>query len=342
MKRINVKINDIIVWSSYKSNAEYQAWINSCIAANLWGAPGTYVVEVLDADAELEAIRQSQELTTKQTTAQIDSRIVSLENLGIDDHISNTVNPHSTTKAQVGLGDVDNISASNLRDRSTHTGTQLSSTISDFNEAAQDAVGNSLVNSSNISFTYPDAQNQITADLSNTGVTAGTYSLLTVDAKGRITNGLSVGSITRFTYTNNATVANSNATYTTVASLTTVSLPVGLYRFRFFGIAQSGSTTNGMGIRIVNGTSTISTILAKWFIGQGANGTTQNFQYDQIALNTNVTSASAQAANTNFSIIGEGVFRVTVAGTATIQIRSELNGTAASLLADSNLEVWLA
>jgi len=327
MKKVNVYVNSILRWAAYKKDDEYQAWIDYAVANNLWGQPGSYTVEVVDAAAEIEQKRLQAEGARKQD---------------FDAHANSTSNPHSVTKEQVGLGSVDNIAAADLRDRSTHTGTQLSSTISDFNEAAQDAVGNSLVNSSNISFTYPDAQNQITADLSNTGVTAGTYSLLTVDAKGRITNGLSAGSITRFTYTNNATVANSNATYTTVASLTTDSLPVGLYRFRFFGIAQSGSTTNGMGIRIVNGTSTISTIQAKWFIGQGANGVSQAYQYEQIALNTNLTSASAAAANTNFSVIGEGVFRVTVAGTATIQIRSELNGTAASLLADSNLEVWLA
>lgn len=44
------------------------------------------------------------------------------------------------TKSDVGLSDVDNISAANLRDRSTHTGTQLASTISDFTTASQGAV----------------------------------------------------------------------------------------------------------------------------------------------------------------------------------------------------------
>lgn len=41
-------------------------------------------------------------------------------------------NPHNVTKSDVGLGSVDNVSASSLRDRSTHTGTQTASTISDF------------------------------------------------------------------------------------------------------------------------------------------------------------------------------------------------------------------
>ena len=59
------------------------------------------------------------------------------KNANIQSHISSTSNPHSVTKAQVGLGDVDNVSAANLRDRSTHTGTQLASTISDFTTAVQ-------------------------------------------------------------------------------------------------------------------------------------------------------------------------------------------------------------
>ena len=59
-------------------------------------------------------------------------------------------------------------------------------------EQAQDAVGNILVDSSNIDFTYDDGVPSITADLTVTGVTAGTYGGATVSArigvddKGRI------------------------------------------------------------------------------------------------------------------------------------------------------------
>jgi hypothetical protein len=49
------------------------------------------------------------------------------------------------------------------RDRANHTGTQLSTTISDFNEAAQDAVGNILTDTATVDFTYDDAGNQISA-----------------------------------------------------------------------------------------------------------------------------------------------------------------------------------
>jgi hypothetical protein len=337
MKRINVYVNSVLRWSAYKRESEYQAWIDAAVAANLWGLPGEYTVEVLDATAEIESNRQQAEGLSKQSA----EATFEPKNANIQSHVSSTENPHSVTKAQIGLASVDDVSAASLRDRSTHTGTQLSSTISDFDEAAQDAIGNSLVDSADIDFTYPDPQNQITAELTATGVTPGSYSLVSVDSKGRVTAGSNSGSVTRYSTINGATATNSNATYTTVASLTTVSLPVGLYKISFRGRGQSGSTTNGTGVRLSNGTATISTINITWAIAQGANGVSQKFQFDQIAANTNVTSASAAAANTDFGISGEGIVRITVAGTLLIQLRSELNGTASSLLADSCLEVTL-
>lgn len=50
----------------------------------------------------------------------------------VSGHIASTSNPHSVTKAQVGLGNVPNTDATA---RANHTGTQLASTISDFNAA---------------------------------------------------------------------------------------------------------------------------------------------------------------------------------------------------------------
>lgn len=88
--------------------------------------------------------------------------------------------------------------------RANHTGTQLSSTISDFTETAQDAVGTIMTDTNSVDMTYDDVNNQIKADvkvvagggieiqatgiqLTATGVGAGTYTKVTVDVKGRVT-----------------------------------------------------------------------------------------------------------------------------------------------------------
>jgi hypothetical protein len=63
------------------------------------------------------------------------------------------------------------------------------SQVTDFTEAAQDAVGNALIDSSEIEFRYNDTLNQIDAVLQPTGVTAGTYTKVSVDSKGRIVTG---------------------------------------------------------------------------------------------------------------------------------------------------------
>lgn len=60
-------------------------------------------------------------------------------------------------------------------------------------ERAQDAIGAALANSLNVTLTYDDGANTITADLTKTGVVAGTYGdathypVVTVDGRGRVT-----------------------------------------------------------------------------------------------------------------------------------------------------------
>ena len=90
----------------------------------------------------------------------------------IDSHIANTSNPHATTAAQVGADTVGSAAAAQAFaiQRANHTGSQLSNTISDFNEAAQDAVGGILTDSSTVDFTYNDAANTITAAVIPGGV----------------------------------------------------------------------------------------------------------------------------------------------------------------------------
>lgn len=49
---------------------------------------------------------------------------------------------YAQLKTDLSLNNVDNVSAANLRDRSTHTGSQTSSTISDFNTAVDARIAN--------------------------------------------------------------------------------------------------------------------------------------------------------------------------------------------------------
>ncbi|CTQ45759.1 DUF2793 domain-containing protein [Roseibium aggregatum] len=62
------------------------------------------------------------------------------------DHSQAVGNPHGTTKADIGLGNVDNVSSASLRDRSTHTGTQTLATISNAGTAAGLNAGSSIGN----------------------------------------------------------------------------------------------------------------------------------------------------------------------------------------------------
>ena len=74
-------------------------------------------------------------------------------------------------------GDADSVGQFTVDDKGRITNAQnidisiTSSAITDFNEAAQDAVGTILTNSASIDFTYNDAANTITADVLLTGIT---------------------------------------------------------------------------------------------------------------------------------------------------------------------------
>jgi hypothetical protein len=94
------------------------------------------------------------------------------KNSNIQAHISDTSNPHSVTKTQVGLSDVPNVDATL---RANHTGTQLASTISDFSEAVDDRTSNLLVAGTNVTLAYDDLANTLT--ISSTGGGGGSVAV---------------------------------------------------------------------------------------------------------------------------------------------------------------------
>ncbi len=87
-----------------------------------------FIDSEMTTDAELQAETDARELADNA----FDLRIQATEA-----HVINTSNPHATTKAQIGLGNVDNVSAADLRVRATHTGNETQLT---WNENASPAV----------------------------------------------------------------------------------------------------------------------------------------------------------------------------------------------------------
>jgi hypothetical protein len=186
---------------------------------------------------------------------------------------------------------------------------------------------------------------EVDADPSVTGqgATANVGSVAILSSTGALFSKIGINSTdwvekkNTYRYTNSSTATNSTVTYGSIAQLTSVSLPVGLYKFYFSGLVQSsGTNQGGIGLRISNVSATVSTVYAKWKIPQAANGTTKNFIYDQLSATTDVTSASTNAANTNQIADGSGVFRVTAAGTVAIQLRSETDTVTATLGVDAS------
>lgn len=69
----------------------------------------------MTTDAELQVETDNREIADTAFNIRIQAT---------EAHVTNTSNPHATTKAQIGLGNVDNVSAADLRTRSTHTGNE--------------------------------------------------------------------------------------------------------------------------------------------------------------------------------------------------------------------------
>jgi hypothetical protein len=149
------------------------------------------------------------------------------------------------------------------------------------------------------------------------------------------------GSVWKFEYRINTTAiqTSTSTTYANITEFTTVSVDAGLYVLELKGIMQSTATGTGVGLRLVNSTATISTIVLNWSFSQAGAGTDKNFEYTQLTVADNVTSASVQTANANFPVFGNGVFRVTAAGTMSVQIRTEIAASAVSIRPDSTLMI---
>lgn len=156
-------------------------------------------------------------------------------------HISRVDNPHSVTKAQVGLGNADNTSDLS---KPISTSTQTALNLKANNSVAINA-GTGLTGGG-------DLTADRTLNLANTAVTPGTYGAttlaqFTVDQQGRITsasNGPALVLGDQFEQFLDDTAASTTSnTFQVAASFRTTSKPAGLYRIGLWWVWTNNQTT---------------------------------------------------------------------------------------------------
>ena len=291
----------------------------------------------------------------------------------IDSHIASTANPHSTTKSQVGLGNVDNTSDLNKpistatqlalnakydatnpngyetpaqlnsrdsanRSRANHTGTQLAATISDFNTAADARVAAGI--GTHESALDPHPQYLTAAEGNAAYATAGhTHADATTSVSGFMSGAdkTKLDGITNdIIYKNTTTLTNSSNV--TLTNITECGFPVvagNVYKFRTWILFQASNTNTGISIAMLNSgaAGTLSAMLRNNTSTTAASLSTLN------AFNTVLTfSATPSTANKHICEI-EGFFDCTTSGTIIPQFRSETNGNTITVHPNSITEV---
>jgi len=133
-----------------------------------------------------------------------------------------------------------------------------------------------------------------------------------------------------------ATQVSSSTTYANITELVSPVLPAGRYQVTFTGTFQTTATTEGIGLRLSNGTATVGAVVIDWSLTQAGNGTAKNFFYTQVATGSNFTSTAATVANADLPASCQGILQISAAGTMAVQIRTETGlGASCSIRANS-------
>ena len=298
----------------------------------------------------------------------------------IDSHISSNTNPHSVTAAQLNLGNVNNTSdlnksistatqvalnakydASNPnnyetptqlnardtanRSRANHSGTQTSSTISDFAATVLSTVltGISFVTNSAISASDSllVAFGKIQSQLNNHFGSGGTaHAVATTIAAGFMSaldkvklDGIVSDVILSMT---SALTNSSNTTFVTISELQIPVVSGKRYKFEGYLIFDTNNVNTCIGLSI-GGTATGTLRSTAEAPVSNTGGTGNKFVGPINAINGVITTSGVGAVATQYLATIEGVFTATSTGLIYPQFRSENNGTQVRVNIDSNM-----
>ena len=232
------------------------------------------------------------------------------------------------TPTQLTARDVTN------RNRANHTGTQLASTISDFAASVRGVILSEILVTTNEIISATDTilsalgklQGQITNHIGSIG---GSHGIATQSVNGFMSSSdkVKIDSMNFYKVLQTSTYTTNSTTPSIVTDMTTVSLPVGDYYFKILGKYRTAATGTGIGFRLVNNSSTMSSIAAIWKVQQGGNGTNAFFEYTQTATNITTNSTGVPTANADFSFKGEGVFTLSASGSVSLNVKSEITNS---------------
>ena len=227
---------------------------------------------------------QINQLTELTTTSDDDLILIREDSTGVDKRMkAQNLRAKATTKDDVGLGNVDNVSAADLRDRSTHTGTQPMSTISDAGTAATANTADLLSRANHTGTqtlaTISDAGTIASQNANNVAITGGTINNTpiggTIASTGAFTTASASTSVTTPLVTNAGTLGISATGSNIIAASTD-----GQERMRITSAGDVGiGTSNPLDIlqanRIVQGSSSRSFLMMhKLAVSTGARNST--------------------------------------------------------------------
>jgi len=168
----------------YETATEVQAKVD--LHANLTNNPHS----VTKAQVGLGLADNTSDMDKPVSTAQ--ATAIGVVNTALTNHIADTADAHDASA--ISVVPTGNIASTDVQSALVELQGDINSISSNFAEDAQDAVGTILSDSADIQFSYNDVVPDISAVLTNTTVTSGSYgtasnvSTIAVDSKGRITS----------------------------------------------------------------------------------------------------------------------------------------------------------